>query len=85
MRNPGTGFAVAALLIAAPAMACEDCAHSNAAEMTLRHFVGGHPEWLPMDHATMAEMVEKNPEWRTWERDKLVCPPGACRCKETHK
>jgi hypothetical protein len=83
-----TVILAAVLMIAPPAMADDHaCAltHSNAAEMTLRYFVGGHPEQLPIDHATMAEMVENNPAWKAWERDKLICPPGACHCKETRK
>jgi hypothetical protein len=49
MRNLRTAAVLAALMITTPAMADDHaCAltHSNAAEMTLRHFAGGHPEYI---------------------------------------
>jgi hypothetical protein len=55
--------------------------HSDAAEMTIHHFTG-KPAGQLYGHAEAAEIVEQNPEWKAWERDKLICPPGACRCRE---
>jgi hypothetical protein len=91
---------LAALMMAAPAMAYESCAHfpnmadrvacarakhccahSNAAEMTIQHFMP--PSWSiqEISHPIAAEIVNQNPKWAAWE-SKLICPPCACECRE---
>jgi|HubBroStandDraft_6_1064221.scaffolds.fasta_scaffold488661_2 hypothetical protein len=97
MRKTFIALAASAALLAsiglpkaqmAPARAGEgDCAftHSNAAEMTIRHFIGkdAYRSWNSKHgHSDAAEMVGQNPKWKAWERDRLVCPPGACYCRE---
>jgi hypothetical protein len=61
-----------------PPKQAQVCAHNNAAELTIEHFMG-RKTWQYFSHAEMAAIVEKWPDLKEWEM-RLICPAAACEC-----